>query len=1234
VIPLGPFVAEHSKLCQQFHRFSRVQATQLIAALGVLPQFYANTIRIELLTHFAVVACKGTAEPNRNDLAKWLRYFDEDAWISRQEDPVEDAFIGCVNSDFGSFRLFSGILADGCFTVERLVAFLAKARSFPTFQETLDAGLALLRLSDALAGRCGLKRNAPGGGDSASNITLPRWRDLKPASAALVFTHAELQELDLSVQSLEPFIFKDDHLKLLANERLWNSSLERHPLFQIEDGILIAEPSSLVRAIARWIVERITVTHMGGWADTFHQQDNATIFVNDVANGLDIDAVKFKSPPFPDHMPPLLPFFGACDVGKPVVMLTYTPSFAAAAAEFDGFDQFSDEERAAFDNYLSVVTTELSKLPDFSGGLVLIAIAGVGRGHIFGVKELGPKWHVHIAPLSDWIMLAADADCSALKLWKLSEHVAELESYNTEILNPSGLIALWGFWHRSDFWLAPKDLDIHNPRNLLSIGTDFGVGPRLEARARHDIHSVRSHDDTRWVSVQKLNPSPLFPGDKTSRVYADRVAAREQQLVGYVEGEKIAWWIIAPRIEASPHHRDVLFQLWECILQWTDRASNTIQRELSPETSNIEIRIELPDFARWELYQKRPTDRPPIIPFVEGHAASFSMTITLPEDFLVEFNQPKNVAEQSIVSALIQGIERLVGTELTDAKREELVHEIVRNEDSRFFHILETRMVENMVGPRFRARPMFVADEDLAFAQIGLADLSNASKPAEALKGKSECQDFLKKIVEKLWQQIEKDLKPFSHPSIVAACFRAIDEISRDGEHWKMTTRSVLALQQELKQTKAVLAERSSQRSIASLANRILIETAQYSAGGEGERRLNRADHGQLLARVELLITMAHHRDAIAYGFLEPEVRINPRGDIDVDKGFYKNVMRKYFSHRSDKSADQAARLYDSYFDRSKRLDGAAPEKDVTEFDEAFQGEFGFSVRQLFQINELWRKLAIESGELAGVLEEGQMLDLLEKFAEMKREQGQHFLSRFTLPIRSGWDADLPPRCSIQDVFPWRFRRNLSVLMRPLVQVATNPSRWMVSAPLFEKAAQYLTGNIYEGRLPDRFFSSQKLRSYIGYVVHKHGHAFAEKVADVFRKNDYEAQTKIKMTKVGAPKNPDLGDIDVLAWRRISEDIFLVEAKRLTPALTVREVIQRLEEFRGDEKANDSLRKHVRRIEWIEQNLSGIEKLTGIRAARIKSLLVTSEPVPMQFFDEMKFPVGQVIPIDELKSQL
>ena len=100
------------------------------------------------------------------------------------------------------------------------------------------------------------------------------------------------------------------------------------------------------------------------------------------------------------------------------------------------------------------------------------------------------------------------------------------------------------------------------------------------------------------------------------------------------------------------------------------------------------------------------------------------------------------------------------------------------------------------------------------------------------------------------------------------------------------------------------------------------------------------------------------------------------------------------------------------------------------------------------------------------------MVDLLRESADMTAAQSAQFLSRFTLPIRSGWDKDLPVRCSKQDVFPWRFRRNLSLLMRPLVQVTTDPVGWMISAPLFEKSARYLAGNIYEGRLPDRFFVS------------------------------------------------------------------------------------------------------------------------------------------------------------------
>jgi hypothetical protein len=152
-----------------------------------------------------------------------------------------------------------------------------------------------------------------------------------------------------------------------------------------------------------------------------------------------------------------------------------------------------------------------------------------------------------------------------------------------------------------------------------------------------------------------------------------------------------------------------------------DRVSVIVERELSSLPRSVEIRLEFPDFARWQLQLKRADGRPIAIPSVEVNSAYASITVTLYEPFLAEFNQPKNVAEQSIVTALITGAERLSGIMLDDENRRAFASEVMGNEDARFFHIIETRLMEHMVRSPFRAKPLLVGDEDLAAAQIGLA---------------------------------------------------------------------------------------------------------------------------------------------------------------------------------------------------------------------------------------------------------------------------------------------------------------------------------------------------------------------------------------------------------------------------------------------------------------------------------------------------------------------------------
>ena len=61
----------------------------------------------------------------------------------------------------------------------------------------------------------------------------------------------------------------------------------------------------------------------------------------------------------------------------------------------------------------------------------------------------------------------------------------------------------------------------------------------------------------------------------------------------------------------------------------------------------------------------------------------------------------------------------------------------------------------------------------------------------------------------------------------------------------------------------------------------------------------------------------------------------------------------------------------------------------------------------------------------------------------------------------------------------------------------------------------------------------------------------------------------------------DLGDIDVLAWDG-SGRAYMVECKNLRFAMTVGEIVDQLNRFRGE--ANDELGEHLKRYQWLGQN--------------------------------------------------
>jgi hypothetical protein len=189
---------------------------------------------------------------------------------------------------------------------------------------------------------------------------------------------------------------------------------------------------------------------------------------------------------------------------------------------------------------------------------------------------------------------------------------------------------------------------------------------------------------------------------------------------------------------------------------------------------------------------------------------------------------------------------------------------------------------------------------------------------------------------------------------------------------------------------------------------------------------------------------------------------------------------------------------------------------------------------------------------------------------------------------------------------------------------------------MFDRSVKYWLGNLERAYFPKDFFQSAEMQSYVGRIVNERGHEFNQTVAGVFSSAGYTAKIEIQMTELGASKKDGLGDIDVLAWDSASGFVFAVECKRLLIATTVREIVQRLEDFRGRREERDSLGRHLRRIDWLSNHREVLVGYTGIATAHLQltPLLVTSDIVPMQFYSEMRFPVDQVVPYDDLPNDL
>ena len=1216
----------------ELRRISRCMARRdpkstvtMLAGLLTVPEFQANTIRLETLVHLATVHCKGRSHPNRNVIDNWVNKRLGSSPIARLEDPVEDVYITNVGTPGGNFLLFQSQWESSDYYVQTAVDVLAGSAMPHKCQRLLAPVFALLTLSDCVANRLGLQRWHSDPSSPQGAVTLPSASQLDHRARAVTFNARDLITLEVNRTILQSFVLRDHDKHALASDTTGHSSLERRPIVELDGDLVLALPHAVSPAIRRFILtelRRLDLLSRFSQALDAHQVRQVDRY------GLLELKGKTESLPFrvrARNTPPLHSILFKHDTGKYINVVVLHDSMDRLDTHgLTSVMEYPDRQMVGLEKYLSRVTRHCRSLSGFTEGMTLFVFCGLGGGFSFGLRRDLGDWRLSSIRISDLLMLGADSDRPITRYLKFIKQKGFVERRGVHVLSIDGDYNLYCYWQQNKFRLVPQDVPLSEGYHLV-VPTNSVLPTRKEIRNLTDRHVLQTTDGSN-VPVIRLGVDAPFKSLQGHRIYASLSHLDGGRLGGAVETSRgTSWFLVKPR-QGGENVRHFLYQMWtgfiylygklilEIEAQYAEVVEGTIGVELSFD--DVIVPVDNNEFA---------TVEPVGSPRIAVNRRQQTAEVIFPPDLFSYFRQPGNAGERLVLRSIGEALMRIYHIEVSESSLEALVDRVIDHSGMRILHVFSTHdAVAGLLGKQHQD-PSLCAYENFIFSKLGLSDGCTSGVLGNRIESIAECNTFLHCVARKVCDRLRAQLRQFSRVSVIRNGIEAHEAAIQDRVHWRWTAQAIFALYAESDDVHAIAQERESDRTNISIAVRTILEMAICECPTSGGRELCQWDLDDLIAEAWLLIQVATDSDAIYSGLTEPMLELHANGEYSIDRHFHETVINPFMAAFHNDRFEEAARKYSELY-RSDRPDDRKRADEVLspEFIIAFRIEFGLTPDDVLDGLEQLMALAVERDSIVVETTLGNIKKRLSADGALTSDACEAFIRTFSIFHRPDWDK--PPRgFDRKDVYPWRFRRRLSSTFRPILSFGEEDGdKSFFGLGALRRGCMHLLERIECGHLPQEFFDSSDMKQYIGSVSHKRGHAFARSVAGEMRKSGWKARHEVQMTELGAPAK--LGDVDVVAWKPTG-DVQIIECKRLQLARTVAEVAEICGRFRGE--AKDDLDKHVQRVQWIRANPTCLQEIVGFVPVptRLDDRLVTNTHVPMTYLKSLPINADKIGPL-------
>jgi len=708
---------ETAKLEKTLQKYSLRETAARAAGLLTIPRFHANTVRLELLVHLIVANCEGREKPGHRQFKRWLNSSLQG--ITHLEDPAEDVFIVNLETPEGNRRLFRGIWEAPDYFLQVAMDTLSKGRAPQQCKDVLHSAYALLRISEAVVERLGLERWCSEESMAQSMMRIAPATGISEHAQAVSFFDEDLAAYQIDRDILAPFILDDESKQHISAENIGHSSLERRPLLEFGDSLVLALPAAVSPAIRRYLIEELErLGCLGAFEKVMGghqaQQIERNVFWEIKDKTISIDLPPPDDGPIPSMHAWLLKY----DNNKYLhVVLLHDRLDMLKEEGFAGFLQYPEPVQDGLEKYVRKIASECQSEVCFSDGMTLFVLGGLGRGFALGFKAWPDHWRFSTIRVSDLLMLALNPDRPLERYLKFikQKHWAEAEGVFFQSMD--GDFNHYCYWIHTDCQLVPREMPVQQA-SMIALECDCVNPIRKKNRVLADSH-VSQTVTGEWVKVTRYGRESFYESIRERPIYVSMDHLSEGVLAAVVEGKAFnAWLTIIPK-EGDESVRHLAYELWSGFLGLFDKAVQEVGA-LVPESSGavVEICLDLngvvvPEDAS-DIHDGAKIEAP-----VWNKSGSNKMTVTMPEDLFSIFNQAANLGEKYILDALIQGqlalLNNCEAAQIEDDSIEILLNKVIGDEGARVFHLFASYdPVEYLMAQKNR-KPVFLAHEDFVF---------------------------------------------------------------------------------------------------------------------------------------------------------------------------------------------------------------------------------------------------------------------------------------------------------------------------------------------------------------------------------------------------------------------------------------------------------------------------------------------------------------------------------------